>query len=200
MKNLLQKITAATTAIALSYAVIGAKSASAATLAYNFVAQADSGPLAGNSYLGSFSYNSAGLTGQGIESTPATAFSFNFFKQYSLSDIAASDKLNLGFNNGILTTWAFFNGNDKNVASGAPDFYVSQEQGLPGFLYGIDGIGVENYDNNGVCPDTLNQCVNWEGHGRVSIQPIPEPSNSPIEALAFLGLGSFLVKKKLSLK
>ncbi len=134
MKTCYKKIAAATTAIALSYTVLAAKSASAATLVYNFVAQADSGPLAGNSYLGSFSYNSNGLTGLGIESTQATAFSFNFFQPYSLSDI--NKKIKLEFNNGILTKWAFFYANDINVASGKPDFYVSQGQGLPDFLYG----------------------------------------------------------------
>ncbi|ELR97355.1 PEP-CTERM sorting domain-containing protein [Gloeocapsa sp. PCC 73106] len=75
------------TSAALSLSVIPAH---AAIVAYNFTVTPDSGPLAGNTYFGSFSFSDETLTGVGEEFLPEsaiTAINFNFVgENYTLAD------------------------------------------------------------------------------------------------------------------
>lgn len=173
----------------------GACQASSVTV--DFRATALTGPLAGNSYIGSFSYDNSGLTGKGTESTPPTAYSFNFFQIYSLAD-TGGNFIPITLVNGKLYSLAFLIDNTNSVSSGSPDSYITMNQGIPEFLYGFS-TGGESFPNpDGTCPDTLNACYSWEGHGNVtfsSVPPVtttPEPAG-PLPMLAYVSvLAAFL--------
>lgn len=159
----------------------------ATSMTVDFTATATSGPLAGDSYNGWFSYNNAGLTGIGSESTNPTAFSFNFFTSYSLADTSFS---NIAFDNGTVNGLAFLVDNGNNVATGTPDFYITLNQGLPDFLYGFDVAGLNFPNPNGTCPDSQDACFSWEGSGNVKFGTAvttPEPAG-PLPVLGYLSV------------
>jgi hypothetical protein len=171
----------------------GACQASSVTV--DFTAKATTGPLAGNSYSGSFSYDSSGLTGVGTESTPPTDYSLTFFQTYSLSD-TGGNWIPITFVNGKLSQLAFLIDNSNSVSTGTPDSYITLNQGIPGFLYGFSTAGESFPNPDGTCPDTLNACYAWEGHGTVTFStvtaPVPEPGG-PLPLLAYAsGLAAFL--------
>lgn len=163
----------------------------ATTITVDFKATAttgtSTGTLAGDSFNGSFSYSNKGLTGAGLESTAPTAFTFNFFKNYSLAN---TKFISIKFNNGTLSTLAFLDDDGKSLSSGTPDFYISLNQGIPGFLYGFNLAG-ENFPGpNGICPDTLDSCYSWGGSGNVTFSPgfaAPEPAG-PVPVLAYVSI------------
>lgn len=159
----------------------------AASVTVGFTATANSGPLASDSYNGSFSYDTTGLTGVGSESTNPTAFSFHFFSSYSLADTSFSP---ITFDNGTVNGLAFLVDNGNDVSTGTPDFYITLNQGLPDFLYGYDTAGL-NYPNpDGSCPDSQNACYSWQGSGNVKFGTAvatPEPAG-PLPVLGYLSV------------
>ena len=76
MSNNLQKISAIATTIALTLTAI--KPAQSATLTYNISGTTDSGPLVGETYSGSFSFDDATLTRNGSEFLTPTNLNLNF--------------------------------------------------------------------------------------------------------------------------
>jgi len=94
MANILQKLAFAS--IAFSIAALDINPAQAANL--NFMVTPDSGPLAGETYSGSFSYNDADVTGSGEEFIAVTDLDFNFLGvDYTETDGTAPEVL---FDNG----------------------------------------------------------------------------------------------------
>ncbi len=76
MTSTLQKLALAT-GVALSVAAINAPQAEAISL-FTFEVAPDSGPLAGNSYFGGFSFDDSGLVGAGDETVALSDFNFSF--------------------------------------------------------------------------------------------------------------------------
>lgn len=67
MHNLSPKLSTAFLAVALSSAALITSSAQASTVSYDFTVNVTQGPLAGQSYSGTFSYDDSTLEGSGIE-------------------------------------------------------------------------------------------------------------------------------------
>lgn len=85
MTNILQKLAFATASVALSVAALDINPASAATL--DFEVTPDVGPLVGETYSGSLSYDETDITGIGEEFIAVTDLDFNFFgDNYSETD------------------------------------------------------------------------------------------------------------------
>ena len=171
----------------------------AASITVDFTVTATNGPLAGNSYDGSFTYNNAGLTGMGSESVNASAFSFDFLTNNSLTSLTSSEAVTL--NNGTLNSLAFLAGNGNAVASGTPDFYISLNQGIPDFLYGFDVAGSNFPNPDGTCPDALNACYGWEGSGTanfaVPVTTTPEPGGVlPVLGYVSIACGLIWMKRR----
>ncbi|MBV8072318.1 MAG: hypothetical protein JO270_20620 [Acidobacteriaceae bacterium] len=179
------------------FGLIATPSASLASIVtVDFTALAQSGPLTGHLYTGSFSYDNSGLTGVGYESVNPTAYTLNFFGNYSLTDTNGS-YIPVSFSNGALNSLGFLieTPGAGTVASGAPDSYISLNQNIPQFLYGYSSTG-ESFPPNGSCLDALGSCSNWEGHGTVTFSSptvaTPEPGG-PIPVLAYVSaIGLFL--------
>lgn len=151
----------------------------AAEMTVDFTATARTGPLAGDSYSGSLSFNSNSLV--------PTAYTFNFFTTYSLADASYLTPISVS-KTGALQSFAFLIENSNDVASGAPDSYITLNQGIPRFLYGYS-LGGESYlDPYGVCPDSLDACYDWEGSGAVTVNHsvvTPEPAG-PLPVLGYV--------------
>jgi outer membrane protein assembly factor BamA len=172
MFNNLQKISAIATTVILSLSAI--KPAQSAILTYNLSGTTDSGPLVGETYSGSFSFDDSNLTGNGSEFlTPAN--------------------LNLNFSNPIFSNatpvlpaeLAFFNGTflglnlSTSIYSFVPGFF-SLNEAL--FAYQVNqqgGAGSINY--------TLRQ---------EPAASVPEPTTT----IGLLLLGVWGISKKLERK
>jgi len=170
--------TAVTACLSLSLLVL-AGLCQAADITVDFTATARTGPLAGDSYSGSLTYNSSTLV--------PTAYTFDFFITYSLADTSYLSPISVS-STGALQRFAFLINNDNNVASGTPDSYITLNQGIPQFLYGYSLSG-ESYPNPyGTCPDSQNVCYDWEGSGTVAIGKsvvTPEPAG-PLPVLGYV--------------
>ncbi|MBV9502723.1 MAG: hypothetical protein JO138_25405 [Acidobacteriaceae bacterium] len=162
------RLTMVTACLSLSLLVL-AGLCQAADITVDFTATARTGPLAGDSYRGSLSYNSSTLV--------PTAYTFNFFTAYSLADTSYLSPISVS-STGALQRFAFLIDNDNDVASGTPDSYVTFNQGIPQFLYGYS-LGGNSYPNPyGTCPDSLQACYDWQGSGTVALGKsvvTPEP-------------------------
>lgn len=151
----------------------------AADITVDFIATATTGPLAGDSYNGSFTFSSNTLI--------PTAYTFNFFKIYSLADASYLTPISVS-STGALQSFAFLIENSNDVASGTPDSYITLNQGIPRFLYGYS-LGGESYlDPFGTCPDSLDACYDWEGSGTLTVGHsvvTPEPAG-PLPVLGYV--------------
>lgn len=153
----------------------------------NFTATATDGPLAEKSFSGDFTYDL--YSNQLI----LDSFDFMFETHYTLSDlqddvVSADPTDPTGVKPGQLY---FLDSNGNDAASGTPDFYLSVQEGLPGFLYGFAVPGEDFSDANGNCPDTLGLCTEWEGQGTLTLSApasIPEPATCWLTGTSVLGL------------
>jgi hypothetical protein len=154
----------------------------AADITVDFTATARTGPLAGDSYRGSLTYNSSTLL--------PTAYTFNFFTAYSLADTSYLSPISVS-STGAWQSFAFLIDDDNDVASGTPDSYVTLNQGIPQFLYGYSLGGNSYPEPYGTCPDSLLACYDWQGSGSVAIGKsvvTPEPAG-PLPVLVYLSAG-----------
>ncbi|MBV9269360.1 MAG: hypothetical protein JO061_24540 [Acidobacteriaceae bacterium] len=165
----------------------------AAEVTVYFTATATAGPLAGDSYNGSFSYSSSTLV-------PA-AYTFNFFTAYSLADTSYLSPISVS-GTGALQSFAFLIENSKDVASGTPDSYITLNQGLPQFLYGYSLSGRSYTNPYGICPDSLDACYDWQGSGTVAIDKnvvTPEPAGPvPVLGCLFAIFGVLRLRRRLA--
>jgi hypothetical protein len=172
MFNNLQKISAIATTIALSLTAI--KPAQSATLTYNISGTTDSGPLVGETYTGSFSFDDSNLTGNGSEFLTPTNLNLNF------SNPIFSNATSM-----LPAQLAFFDGTflglnlSTSIYSFVPGFFSVNEAS---FVYQINqqgGAGGVNY--------TLSQAP---------AASVPEPAAT----IGLLLLGAWGISKKLERK
>ena len=98
------QFTLAAVSLLIGLNAINAKSAQALVNPFNFDVNIDSGPLNDNTYSGSFSYDDAGLTGVGSESTSVLNLDYTFEgTNYTEADaIPSSADAEVLFKDGVL--------------------------------------------------------------------------------------------------
>jgi hypothetical protein len=141
--------------------------ADAALINYNLIVNIDFGPLTGNVYTGSFTYDNDGLTGTGNESVFLTDFNFNFDgNPYTFADDPGA-------------TVSFFDGTflglDYAVVSPPSPTFISGSLDVSDALFTYD-LGA---------PGTA-------GTGEITYQLVPEPSGW----LALVIPGACLIRKR----
>jgi len=174
MANILQKLAFATASVALSIAALDINPAQAATMTYDFKVVPDSGPLLGNEYTGSFSYDDEDPSivadiANGIPiSIPVFEFEFVDFDGNSVS-------YNPG--NVLSPVEAFFDENDEfmGLSLSGNDFSFH-----PGFA--LDEAYVSYDIDSGA------------GAADIIYKKVPEPSS--VLGLIFMGSSMLLVGKK----
>lgn len=192
---------------ALSSAALWANTAQAAIITYSFDVNVTSGPLSGNKYGGSFSYDNASPDGAGDLLLPyfeATDFKFEFSDQtYTLQDLRYECRPGPAFR-GCVPIATEFEGtkiitdesggialvpgdaevtdfrfaNFRSMPPYEPGNYFSVGPGEEGFFYGT---------NSGGPPI---------GEGDVSYAVVPELTSSLVASVIALGFGTFLQKKR----
>jgi hypothetical protein len=127
-KHILTKLAFTVTRIPLVLAVMKAKLIPTVTVEYSFTVKITSGPLTGNNYSGSFSYNASAIKGKGFETIrlkDELKLNFNFLEtSYTEVDDVASRNPNAPFVN-------FFNGQIMGL------YYVVRSAAVSGASFSI---------------------------------------------------------------
>ena len=166
MTNILQKLAFATASVALSVAALDINPAAAAT--FDFEVTPDFGPLVGDTYSGSLSYDETDITGIGEEFLAVTDLDFNFLGvDYSETDGLADPEV------------VFFDGDFLGLSFSGDEF---------SFIAGFFDIS-EAY--------LAYDLEAGSGTADVTYTPsekVPEPSS--VLGLIFMGSSMLLVGKK----
>lgn len=169
MTHVCQTIAVASACLVLITAT-DARPGQAATLTYDFDVLVDSGPLANQTYSGSFKFDDSNLTGSGQEFPDVSTVMFSFLgEDYTKEDDPAGPEV--AFLDGNFLGLSFSTDAAFSVVPGFSDL----EEAV--FTYDIQGQGV--------------------GLGDVSYTVVPEPSSAlGTLALSVLGAGWMLKRKQ----
>lgn len=183
--SILRKTLLCTSSILLVSAVTNIEASQAADITQSFNINIDSGPLIGESYSGSYSYDDFGLTGVGEEFADLTAFLFTFVTSdsstssvYDLADAQFLGPATADFLDGTFTGITLdidANGAPFSFASGVFNFEETLDDAS--FLYDIAG-------GSGAGDFQLS-----------STTPIPTPALLP--SLIGMGIAEFRRKRNL---
>lgn len=172
MTNIIKSFGLIAAGLMLGLTTTNASSAQAATINYNFEVSIDSGSLVGETFLGSFSFDDATLTGSGSESLPISTLEVSF-QGTTYTEANASGKDRIRFLDNDFLGLSF---------SPNPSFAF-----IPGFF---------NVNEAFFAYDIAQGEIARAGAGDIGyfLQPIPEP-RSVIGILTLSGWGVIYLLK-----